>query len=117
MEPATDRAGEVPAPYGKVVMENALKLVPQVEEAAVEYMRLKAQVAELESAMKRLRNVIEVAIAEEPDRRATLAGFRFSLVDVERDNFNLKKALEKLDGRALRPFISTSRYTMLKVSE
>jgi len=98
-------------------MKNALSLVPNVEEAAQEYLRLKAQAAELEAAMKRLRNVLEVAVGESPDRRAEIAGVTFALVDVERENFNLKKALEKLDRRALRPFITTSRYTQLRVVE
>jgi hypothetical protein len=101
----------------QVLQRSPVELVPNIEEAALEYMRLKAQAAELDAAMKRLRNVIEVAIAEEPEKRAVIAGFRFALVTVERDNFNLKKALEKLDGRVLRPYITTSRYTMLKVSE
>lgn len=103
-------------------MPHALKkspvaLIPNLDEAAAEYMRLKAQSAELEAALKRIRNVLEVAVGSAPEKRAEIAGFKFALVEVERDNFNLKKALEKLDKRTLRPFITTSRYTQLRVLE
>jgi hypothetical protein len=93
----------------------AIALVPNIEETVREYARLKNEAAELETHLKRLRNVIEVALSGEPEHKATIAGIHLSLVEVERDNFNLKKAMEKLDGRVLRPYITTSRYTMLKL--
>jgi hypothetical protein len=98
----------------QALKKSPVALIPNLEEAAAEYMRLKAQSAELDAAMKRLRNVLEVAVGAAPEKKAVIAGFKFALVEVERDNFNLKKALEKLDGRVLRPFITTSRYTQLR---
>lgn len=100
-------------------MKNALSVsrVPNVEEVAAEYLQLKAVAAELEAEMKGLRGVLEAAVGECPDRTAELAGVTFTLVDVERENFNLKKAVEKLGRRALRSFITASRYTQLRVRE
>jgi hypothetical protein len=95
--------------------KSAVEVVPNIEETVRELARLKEESAKLEALMKRLRNVVEVALAGEPDRRAEIAGFVCSVSDVERDNFNLKKALEKLDGRVLRPFITTSKYTQLRI--
>jgi hypothetical protein len=100
-------------------MQNALKspveLVPNIAETVVEYQAAKDQMAALEAVLKRLRNVIEVALADQPEQKAEIAGYRCAVIEVERDNFNLKKALEKLDGRVLRPFITTSKYTQLRV--
>lgn len=96
-------------------MQNAVVVVPNLDETVLEYARLKEEHAALEKTMKRLRNVIEVALAEQPEHRATIAGFRLALVPVERRSFDLKAALEKLDKRKLRPFISTSEYTQLRL--
>lgn len=100
-----------------VALKPAIALVPNIEDTVREYVELKAQSEQLEKAMKRLRNVLEVALSGEPEHKAVIAGFRLVLIEVERDNFNLKKAKEELDGRMLRPYISISKYTQLRLTK
>lgn len=48
--------------------------------------------------------------------RLEMGGYTVTVVDVERDVFNLKAAREKLDGRILKPFITKSKYPAIRLT-
>ena len=79
-----------------------------------QYLEAKAKLEADESALKALRLEVEPMVIA---AGGTLIqdNVTLKLIDIERENFNLKAAKETLDGRILRPFISISEYKQLRV--
>jgi len=84
-------------------------------QAVLAYKDIKAQITFLEEQLKGHKETIEAAASNTPDGKIVTEHFKVTLSICERENFKLKDAKIVL-GDALAPFISTSAYTMLKVS-
>lgn len=79
-----------------------------------EYLEAKRKFEEAEANLKKLRVEVEPLVAA---AGGTLIqdNVVLKLIDMERENFNLKAAKEKLDMRQLNPFISISEYKQLRI--
>lgn len=86
-------------PTKKISPEAASKLL----------IEFKAEKKKLEKRIEELEEVMEPYLEEQPDGMAEFHGFKFTLVKSERENFSLKKAREKIDGRILAPYVTTSQ--------
>lgn len=90
------------------------KLTAQM--AAKEYVHLKTDLKFLEKRLEELKEVIEPALRELPEKTAEWHGWKFSLVEFEKENFSLSKAREKIDGRTLAPFVTVSPIVQIRTS-
>lgn len=90
-----------------IALKPAITLVPNITEAVTEYARLRDEEKQIAAAKAKLANVIRVALSAEPGSRAVIAGWECKVTETAGyEKFDLKSALEKLDRRTLRPFIS-----------
>ncbi len=95
----------------------AEKKVPDgVAEAVAKYKDIKAQMTFLESQLKPIKDTLEVAASQMPDGTIITEAFKIALTIAQRENFSLKNAKAALGEDALKPFISISTYSMLRVS-
>jgi hypothetical protein len=85
-----------------------------LDNAVREYLKLKAQLAEIEARMKEVRIPIEEALALRGEPME-IAGFNCTLQPCERENFNLKEARKHIKESVLEPYLSTSRYNQLRI--
>ena len=95
------------------------KVSPQTEtldQAVLTYQEIKAKIAFLENELKAPRAIIEEAASKTEDGKIITASYKITLSIAERENFSLKNAKAVLGEAALKPFISTSAYTTLRVS-
>lgn len=86
------------------------------EDAASEWMKLKAEKLELERRLEELKKVLEPYLEKQEERTALLGGFEFKLVDSEREFFKLKEAKENLDGRVLKPYLYTTCFSQIRAT-
>ena len=86
-----------------------------VEAAVKAYRAIKLQIEALELELKEHKSTIEAECYAHADFKFTCGLFKCSLSEVSRENFKLKEAKPVL-GDLLTPFLSTTKYTMLKVS-
>jgi len=91
-----------------------MKLTP--EAAAKEWIALKAQEKALDERLDELKAVLEPALRAVPEKTIDYHGFRFSLVEFERESFSLSKAKEKMSLKVLRPFISKSPVVSIRAT-
>lgn len=94
----------------------AKEKTPPIQRATAEWMSLKAKVKDIEKRQAVLKPIIESALREAEKKSFEYNGWRFSLVEFEKENFNLGKAREKLDGRVLAPYITTSNVLQIRTS-
>lgn len=87
-----------------------------IEKAAKRWIELKTLQKETEKEFSELKPLLEEALKEEEEKALELNGWKFSLVEFEKENFSLSKAKEKIDGRTLAPFISTSNVVQIRTS-
>jgi len=85
-----------------------------IEKAAKDYISLKNRIAKLEKKKEEMGDVLKPWLFTQKDQTAELHGWKFSLVETERENFKLSAAKEKIDGRTLAPFITTSKFTQIR---
>lgn len=90
------------------------KITP--EAAAKEWIELKSQSKGLEKRLDELKSILEPALREAPEKSAEWHGWKFSLVQFEKDSFSLSKAREKLDGRILAPYVTSSAVVQIRTS-
>lgn len=87
-----------------------------IEAAAAEWISLKTKNKFNEKRLDELKKVIEPFLKELPEKTKDFHGWKFSLVEFEKQSFSLAKAKEKLDGRLLSPYISTSTCIQIRTS-
>lgn len=91
------------------------KKVP-IEDVAKEWIELKTIEADLEKKKRELKPDLEAYLKDQPDQKAEICGFQFTLIQSERESFKLKDAKEKIDGRTLAPYISVSTFTQIRTT-
>jgi len=89
---------------------------PSREAAAREWVELKGQQKAIDQRLADLKEVLEPALREAPDQELELVGFKFKLVESERESFSLSKAREKLDGWLLAPYITKSEVVQIRTT-
>lgn len=94
----------------------AKKAAESIEEIAKEWIELKTIEANLEKKKRELKPELESYLKDQPDQKAELNGFQFTLIESERESFKLKDAKEKIDGRTLAPYISVSSFTQIRTT-
>ncbi len=87
----------------------------QLDQAVLSYKEIKAKISFLENELKTHKEVIEAAASKTADGKIITQDYKITLTIAERENFSLKNAKAVL-GDSLKPFISTSAYTTLRVS-
>lgn len=94
-------------------MPREKKLIP--EKAAKEWIILTAQAKKIANRLEELAEFLKPLLEEEPDKAADWNGWRFKLVEYEREAFSLQKARDAgVDGRILAPYISRSQVKFIK---
>jgi hypothetical protein len=95
-------------------LNEALVAANPLERALKEYLKLKAIVEDCQERMRAVRIPIEEALAlcGEP---MEIADFTCTLLPCERESFNLKEARKHIKEDVLKPYLSTSRYTQLRI--
>jgi len=86
------------------------------EAAAKEWITLKASQKAVEKRLDQLKPVIEAALSAAPENVVEFHGWKFTLVEFEKDSFSLSKAREKIDGRVLAPYVTTSNVVQIRSS-
>jgi hypothetical protein len=87
-----------------------------LEHAAREWLELKAREEATEERLKELKAVLEPALRSAPGQAMKLAGKRFKLSEFPRESFQLARAKEKIDGRVLAPYITTTDVVTIRTS-
>lgn len=87
-----------------------------VESAAKEWIELKSMDETIERRREELRAILLPALEAAPDQVLELHGWRFVLVKFLRDAFSLSKAREKIDGRVLAPYITTTEVESIRAT-
>lgn len=85
-----------------------------VENSAKEYLDLKLEKAKIEKRIDELKMELEPFLEEQPEKTAEMCGWKFSLIESERESFKLSAAKEKIDGRTLKPFITLSKFNQIR---
>lgn len=85
-----------------------------LDEQITEYQKIQRQIKELEERLKPVRAILEES-ALNAGGVVTTETHVVKLVEISRENLNLKEAKKEL-GDKLNPFISTTHYTQLRVS-
>lgn len=85
-------------------------------QAVLKYKELQAKVNFVLNEMKASRSIIESAAMAAKGGVIVTEQFKVSLVDVERENFDKKAAIEALGRKKLAPFLSTTTFKQLRVS-
>lgn len=94
----------------------ALKVLPQsLDGKAREYKRIQKEIENLEDLAKLFRDDLDQA-AKAAGGQVDCGQYRIKSVSCKRENFSLKNAKQALGDEALRPFISVSQYSQLKIS-
>lgn len=88
----------------------------ELTQAVLTYKELKAKIAFLEAELKAPKAVIEAACEKTADGSIITEDFKVSLSIQERETFSLKNAKAVLGEEALKPFISKTVYSTLRVS-
>lgn len=97
-------------------MRDKTKELPSPEKAAVEWIELKAEKARIEARFDILKDALEPFLKAQPEMQTEINGWKFSLVESERESFQLSKAKEKIDGRVLAPYITHSHYNQIRTT-
>ncbi len=87
-----------------------------LEKTAVRYMSLKAEQKKIEGELGSLKATLETALRESEDGTREFVGWRFSLVEFEKESFSLSKAREKITEKVLKPFITKAFVTQIRYS-
>ena len=87
-----------------------------IENAAKEYIELKALEKAREARLAELKDVLLPALRAAENQRLELAGFEFSVVEFEKEFFSLTKAREVIDGRTLAPYITKSNVVQIRTA-
>lgn len=99
---------------------NLVQSQPQVTEtlnqAVLTYKELKAKITFLENELKSSKEIIEAALSQTQEGSIITENWKASLSISQRESFSLKNAKAILGEEALKPFISNSVYTSLRVS-
>lgn len=85
-----------------------------LEAAAKEWMELKAVEQALEDRRTILKAVLEPALAKAPKNSLVIGNGKFKRVEFPKENFSLKKAKKKIDGRVLAPYITTTNVVQIR---
>lgn len=85
-----------------------------LENAVAQYVDAKRAIERLELVMKSHRPVIEEAL-QAAGGKSEIAGHKLSLVQFERESFSLKEAKERLDLRILKPFITVTAVSQIRI--
>jgi hypothetical protein len=97
-------------------MKPKAEKIPTIEEVAKEWVVLKSEKLRIEKRAEELKEILEPYLAGQPDQTAEISGFRFKLFEMERETFKLKAAKEKIDGRVLAPYITSSVSTVIRTT-
>lgn len=98
-------------------MKTAIKSVPMTLDAIAQaYVQKRAEIEQAETELKFFRDVLELAATQSPNRRVETVDHNVLVVNVEREVFSLSKARLALCEEMLKPFISISQYTQLRVT-
>ncbi len=87
-----------------------------IEEAAREWVDLKSEKMRIENRLDELKKPLEGFLGKQPEKCAEMFGWKFSLVETERESFKLSAAKEKIDGRILKPYITLSKFNQIRTS-
>lgn len=87
-----------------------------INQAVLSYKEIKAKITYLENELKTHKEVIEEAAKSTENGSIIREEWKVVLTIAERESFSLKNAKAVLGEATLKPFISTSTYTVLRVS-
>lgn len=94
----------------------ALKGLESIETMARDYKRLSREIELLEKQKKQLANFLLAQVKMQPEGELTVGNFRLKLVEVARENFDLKSARSHISAEVLSPFIKVSVFDYVRVS-
>jgi CRISPR/Cas system CMR-associated protein Cmr1 (group 7 of RAMP superfamily) len=102
----------------EVLMNTVVKLVEATkeEQAAAEYIELKAQEKKVAERLSELKKIIGPHLNAQADHKALFSGWEFTLSYSERENFKLSDAKKTLDLAILKPFITVSEISTIRTS-
>jgi hypothetical protein len=85
-----------------------------VEAAAKEWIELKTMEGVIETRRSELKKILEPALEKSPENIIELNGWKFLRLCFDKESFSLSKAKEKIDGRVLAPYITTSKVVQIR---
>lgn len=92
---------------------------PNIETVAKRWIELKSHAKELEKELAELKPILEGALLEAPEKSLELCGWRFLLVEFDKENFTWSKAKTELTPAVLaklEPYLSTSQVVQIRTS-
>jgi hypothetical protein len=104
------------AAFGSADKRSMGKKKMTVAVAAKKWIELKSLEQTLEAQRAQLKEVLEPALEAAPGGVLELAGWKFLRVTFMKESFSLQKAKEKIDGRVLAPYITTSSIVQIRTS-
>lgn len=87
-----------------------------MEKLAREWVALKEQEKETEKRLNELKSKFQPFLKGVSDHSVELAGWRFTLVEFEKESFSLSRAREKLPEKTLAPYISKVDVMQIRTS-
>lgn len=94
-----------------------LKKEKKIENIAQEWLDLKNQKLLTEKRLDNLKPILETYLAEQPDKESEMCGFKFKLVNSERENFRLSEAKKKKGfWKLLKPFVTVSYFNQIRAT-
>lgn len=81
------------------------------------YEELNEEIKKLQAEQKSLKNDIIDAIKESGSKELVINDLKACISEYSRESFQLKKALETLDKRILKPFINESNVIRLTIKK
>lgn len=86
------------------------------EDVAQEWLELREKKMLLEKRIDEIKPILETYLALDPSYEMEMCGHKFKLVNSEREFFKLAEAKKNMDGRILRPYITTTSFNQIRVT-